>query len=740
MAVRPMEPTETPAAQDALAATSSPSYSIAPLPVVAKDSEMAITDVTVGDPAFESAVQFSVNKAGTVLVRSASESSRLFRVRTDQLGRVELLTDELAPESGGVLVAIPGSGSYLVAGQELPLPFQDEPMAVRSPPAQAYRVQAAACSQEILTQLDPPISPFDRNHVAIAAWTHEPRVPTMMNVYIHHAAGGEDRPVRYSFQEVVDGAQPQGFVVNYIRDTWNTRLTADVAARDYNKRWSCDDSDTLRLDLCHSAGCLKALIAFLQAYDENLQFGWNNIGIIAASPAFGGSHTQIKALFDAWIALSHKPVRFSSLYLLVQRDLGFLGKLDPKLLVLREILTGSPLTLYNELGRSLAWHGRGPTGMEIPSLPYEWYSRSLFGTAFPKRLLKPQSRFLTPTSNVLVAYAPEKYINVNDGGGEYFNFVEALQQYQDTLVRRPYDPEHTVWFTKDGVGYKRAERERGMTHVDKKVNVIVTYLNGSDVQKNADAFENKDGSDEKLTNMWRLIDPSSEYRLAFEKAAMPWIDRFIATAPSVTPHNVTQNESAANDGALTVAQQLGLLATGSSIIAPDSRYGALKINDTAIKERLPGYIDEYARFEGRDHIDAGVTDPETREQIKQWIIKRRAALEGEERSTVLTEQDKTFMRDSLFPKDGYGWYSLSVSGLSMNYGYRNLSSLQYVPDPDSTGQKNLVAVVGSGPLEYYTSNWNSTGNIFSETYHATWRANHRFVKRNGVWLLVQPRR
>lgn len=697
-------------------------------PVVAQDSGMAISDIRVGDPVLEAAVRFTVNKAGTVTVRPQStDGLRLFKVRDDQFGKTELVGDLAGANEVGV--TIPTAGAYLVAGKERPVSFMDEPMALREAPSGQYRTQSQTkCGPTIINRPSPQISMFDWNHVAIAAWTREPRVPTAVDVYIHHGAGGRDRPNRNSF-EAIEGFQPDGFTVHYIRDQWNTRLTADVAAQAYNNRWSCGDSERLRLDLCHSAGCLKALIAFLQAYDENLQYGWNNIGIIAASPAFGGSHVQIPDLFKAWAAQAHIPIHLTALYFLAQRDLGFVTPVpDPGLLVLRNILTGSKFTPLNELGRSLAWHGRGPQGMDIPTLSYPWFStvEAFFGISFPKRLLKPQSRFLTPKSNALGAYAPETYIDVNDGGGEYFNFAEALDGYYTRLRNGVVERGSETYIDKDGTTRTRTQQERGMMHIDKKVDVIVTYLNEADIQKGAEVFENKYGAGKELANLWKLADPSSEYRLAFETDIMPWLGRFVATAPSVTPYEA--NESRANDCCLTLAEQLGL-ASGSSIIAIDPVTGELLINDTAIKGRLPAYIDEYARFKGRSHIVAGVTDSAIRAQIERWIVKRRAKLEEEERTTVLTEQDKTFMRNSLFPKDGGGWY-LTGSGTT-NYKYLDLSTLQFIQDPN---QRNLVRVVGSGRVEYYSQQWGPFWQ--SKDYYSQWVADHRFVRRNGVWLLL----
>lgn len=716
----------TPAPQSPVASMVSPT----PAPVVAQDTSMTVTDIKVGDPALEIAIRFSVDKVGMVTVRpQTTDGLRLFRVRDDQFGKTELVGDLAGANEVGV--TIPTAGAYLVAGKERPVSFMDEPMALREAPSGQYRTQSRTkCGPTIINRPSPQISMFDWNHVAIAAWTRELRVPTAVDVYIHHGAGGRDRPNRNSF-EAIEGFQPDGFTVRYIRDQWNTRLTADVAARAYNNLWSCGDPERLRLDLCHSAGCLKALIAFLQAYDENLQHGWNNIGIVAASPAFGGSHVQIPDLFKAWAAQAHIPIHLTALYYLAQRDLGFVTPVpNPGLLVLRNILTGSKFTPLNELGRSLAWHGRGPQGMDIPTLSYPWFStvEAFFGITFPKRLLKPQSRLLTPKSNALGAYAPETYIDVNDGGGEYFNFAEALDGYY-TRLRNGVERGSETYIDKDGTTRTRTQQERGMMHIDKKVDVIVTYLNEADIQNGAEVFENKYGSGKELANMWKLADPSSEYRLAFERDIMPWLGRFVATAPSLTPYEA--NESRVNDCCLTVAEQLGL-ASGSSIIAIDSVTGELLINDTAIKGRLPAYIDEYARFKGRSHIVAGVTDSAIRAQIERWIVKRRAKLEEEERTTVLTEQDKTFMRNSLFPKDGGGWYSTG-SGGTTNYKYLDLSTLQFIQDQN---QRNLVRVVGSGTVEYYHEDW-SGGHRQSEDRYTEWSANHRFVKRNGAWLLLQ---
>ena len=153
-------------------------------------------------------------------------------------------------------------------------------------------------------------------------------------------------------------------------------------------------------------------------------------------------------------------------------------------------------------------------------------------------------------------------------------------------------------------------------------------------------------------------------RRRFKKSALPWTSSLIAKSPSLVSSEPNPNENAANDGTLTACQQLACKDTGPSILAPGSKYGAVKINRSAGDSRKAHFVGDWQEFPGRDHYDGveGSFDDDgfnngdrTMELMADHLIARTASqveARRKESRTVLTDQDKAVMRLTLSPNGG----------------------------------------------------------------------------------------
>lgn len=698
-----------------------------PVPVVAKDPEMKIGNIRVGDPALESSVEFSVDRVGTVTVGPQStEGLRLFKVVDDQYGQTELIGN-----INGVVAEIPAVGTFKVVGKEKPLPFMDVPLGGEASQAQ-YRVQKIErnCPAIPIPEKKLVWGGYTSPKVGTGRLTVDTEYPARVTVYLHRGAGNSDNPVD-SFQNWVDynlGHSPDRVALAqrvraYVHDPWDSGPSPHLAARKYNEdRTSCGVQGESWVDVCHSAGCQKVWRAYL---DQPTFYDQNNRGIIASSPVLGGSHWSIDDLTYASLAANYeeKAAHWAVVRTLVQWEWGMLPLPSVQKILLRNILAGSRLSLYNEGARALAWNG---IGAGIPTTSYKWYSNIFFERGrYLSRLLKPESRFTFPIGGDLGNMAPAQYTHAGEPS-PMFNYIEAMGA-AELAQSRQY--------------YKSPEMARG------KMDVAVCYLNDSTSSQQAKiaAFEKEYGETSKREMIWKnLVDPG--YKRAFAKAALPWMNAVIAKSPAVVSHNPLPNESAANDGALTIAQQLGL-RDGQSILAPGSKYGALIINRSAIDARLPDIVGGYELFGGCDHYDAVEG---CRNQQWDWmngrLIARVDAMREEEKTFVLMDAVKREILDMLGPPGGdfdepTEWDGTRHRRIANYVLYA--SSVKWTQDPLNTGQRNRIRVVGTGKLATYVGWWSDIYNAYDydpkqwdDTRYATWNVDEQFVIRRGEPRLV----
>lgn len=716
-------PTATPENSQSPVVTTEPPT---PVPVLAQDPEMKIGDIQVGDPALEAAIQFVADRAGTVTVRPQStEGLRLFRVKDDQYGQTEFVSELQGPE-----VKVPNAGTFKVVGKEKSLPFMGVPLGGDASQAQ-YRVQGMrGCPAIPIPSKKLEWGGYTSPKVGIGRLTADTEYPAKVTVYLHSGAGNSDDP-RDSFQNWVDYNQSSSpdkealaeRVRAYVPDPWDSGPSPYFAARKYNEdRTSCGVRGESWIDVCHSAGCQKvwrALLEQIQHYENN------NSGIIASSPALGGSHWPITDLTNASLAFNYedKAAHWASVRVLVQWEWGMLIPQTVRKIFLPDILAGSRFSLYNEGARALAWNG---LGAGIPRVGYPWYSNIFFARGRYLQLpLRPESRFTFPISGDLGSVAPAQHTHVGEPS-PMFNYVEAMGAELTRL--RQY--------------YKSPEMARG------KMDVAVCYLNDTAASQSAkiQAFEKEYGGDSILDLAWRNnVEPGFHRR--FAKAALPWMNAVVAKSPAVASHDPNPNENAINDGALTACQQVGCLE-GPSILAPGSKYGALMINRAAIDTRLPDIVGGYELFGGCDHYNAVEG---CRNQQWGWmnsrLIARIDALREKEKTFVLTDAVKREILDMLGPPNGDSEEPTEWDGTRhrkiTNYVLYT-SSVKWTQDPLGTGQRNRVRVVGSGKLATYVGWWNELYGYYDydpkqwdSSRYATWDVNEDFIVRGGEpWLVA----
>ncbi|MBI4253085.1 hypothetical protein HY623_02840 [Candidatus Uhrbacteria bacterium] len=720
--------TPTPVPDGSSVATSSEQ-----VPVVTQDPSMAITDVRVGDPALESAIQFSVDRAGTVAIHPQStEGLRLFKVRDDQFGQTELVAD--LPASTEVSASLPTAGTFRVAGKERLPSFMDVPLGGDMPQTQ-YRVQwLSGC----------PAIPIPEKKLEWGGYT-SPRAgkltldteyPAKVTVYVHRGAGNSDDP-RDSFQNWVDynrSSSPNMAALNervraYVPAPWDSGPAPGVAANDYNNnRTPCGVAGESWVDVCHSAGCLKVWRAMLE---DPKEYEGNNRGIIGVASVLGGSHWAIKDLTDASLAMNYeeKAAHWASVRTLVQWEWGMLLPQSRLKIFLKDLLAGSRFTPYNEGARSLAWNG---VGAGIPTMAYKWYSNIFFDRGrYLSRLLSPNSRFTMPEASDLGNLAPNKYTWVGESTPT-FNYIEAMGAL--TSLRREPVADEKWW-------------SFGSEWALGKMDVAVCYLNDStsSQQVKIAQFEKEYGEESKLELAWRNKTEAGFHR-KFAKAALPWMNAVIAKAPSIAPNDPNPNESAVNDGALTFCQQLGC-KDGPSILAPGSKYGALIINRGAAESRKPQLVDAWKDFPGRDHLEAVEGDLELWDWMNTRLIARVDKLREEEKTHILTDKEKRKILDMLGPRGGDTNEPTEWDGtrhLKVTNYVLYASPVKWTQDPLNTGQRNRVRVVGKGKLATYVGWWSSIYNAYDydpkqwdDSKYAAWDVDEQFVIRNGEpWLVA----
>lgn len=685
----------TPAPQSPVATTESP----IPVPVVAQDSEMKVSDVEVGDPALESAIRFAVDRAGTVSVRpEIMEGLRLFQVRTNQYGQTELIGN-----IDGTRITLPAAGTYLVAGREKPLPFMDVPLGGDNPSVAQYRVQTEDCIPGI-RELERSYGGFPARSISV---TRDTQFPVKAKVYFHRGAGNSENPadsfrnwVEYNQSSSPDKAALAERVREYVPDPWDSDYAPNVAA---SRRKSCGTPGEVWLDVCHSAGCLRAWLAILDVSDWH-----NNAGVIAFAPAFGGSHHAIDALSNAALSKLYgvKAIRWGVIRTVIRWEWGMLIPPSSKKIFLQDVLAGPRFSLQNEGARALAWDGIG-TG--IPTENYYWFSWSNFGIPYLPLRLKPEVKYSMPWNNALSKSAPGSYVWPEDG--KMFNYVEAVRALDGQI---PY-------------------------RTDGRFDVAVSYMNG-DLKPAIAKFEESYGKDSVLETLWRGL-TSAEYRRAFGKAALPWLNSLTARSPSVVSSDPELNENAIGDGALTACQQIGCLE-GESILAPGSKYGALIINMAVVKERTPHYAGEVKFFEG-DHGDAVKGGPEQWDWANKRVITRIDRMREQERSYVLSDEDKRRIMTLLGPRDGeetlYTDYSGGVHRTKTVWRLHS-TQLKWTQDSLGTGQRNRILLVGTGRMTQDIYRYSSSIKEYVFDFQASktldWIVNEDFVVRNGALMLV----
>lgn len=739
-AVMPVEPERKEQTQPAAISSSAPTQeqTSSPMPaepssvptpqpvVVADGSGAQITDIHVGDPALEQAMQFTIDRAAKVAIPiEASGGLRLFQVRTDQFGQTVEIGDVQGNEA-----ALPSAGTFRVVGKEKMPSFAEVPLGGDMTSSQ-YHVQSADCP--------PLVREIKRTYggypASVMAWTRDTEFPPKVKIYLHRGAGNSDDPVD-SFQNWVDYNQTRSpdksalaeRVKAYVPDPWDSGPAPSVAANQYSsRRINCGTPGEVWIDTCHSMGCVKTWLALLQEDYSR----WNNIGAIMVAPAIGGSHLAIDGLTKASLAINYreKAIHWGGIRSLVQAEWGMLLPRNKATLFLKDLLAGSRISPYSEGARSLAWTGIG-TG--IPSMSYPWYSPFSFGTPHLPQRLKPEVRYTMPwESGGYNESAPGSHTWQDDG--KMYNFIEAVA-------------------AKD----LQTKLSDGTLVTDGKFDVAICYLNEGLASHSAKIreFEARYIATDSATlnSIWRtaysLVNKKERRRFAQE--ALPWMSAVIAMSPSVIPNDPNPNENAFGDGALTACQQIGCL-DGQSIVAPGSKYGALIINRGAMIARKPHYVDQWKDFPGRSHQDAvsGEFDDDKKgdgdQELWDWknsrVIARVDRLWKQDRVYVLTNEDKRRILDTVGPYNGDIYLPTDWDGsrhLSMTHYRLSTTSVQWIQDPLGTGQKSRIRLIGKGTM--YTSKGWYNGLFGDYDYGATktepWDVAEDFIARQGALLLV----
>lgn len=686
--------------------SSGPNESVAPsatpAPVVARDGA-EIVNIKVGDPILESAVWFTASKAGAVEVSDKREGLQLFRFHTEELGQSRLIG-----AINGAVVSLPQAGDYLIAGPEKELAIESMPITLFS--AMDRQTQLLECPEvERGTTIDFGITGY---WWAIYAWTGDTSFPVKVDVYLHGGLGSDHKGAEYSFANwreynrtrSPDKARLAQEVRDYIIDPWDTSKRSDEAvARYLRNRRGCGDPGRPWIDACHSAGCLKAEIAMpMNSFGPD---SWNHLGIIEVTPARGGSHLAIKEIANEAFARTHTPKVMQALYAAIIRGWG--GFIVDFKGTLAEIASRGTLDFMNEGVKATAWNGRG-TG--IPRRTYNRFSEFFFNIPYLTGVLKPENRFLTEGTNIKGSGSPEMYVGLD--GKTRFNYAEGLDSF-----------------------IQEARSTFNSLSTEKRADVLAGYMEEEVVEESKDVLQ-RFGVDEALTNIWLIKDIRLDEEL--QKRGLAWLNTIIATAAATVEGDI--NENAANDGMVTIAQQLNLSA-GSSILAPTSRYGALKIDEDAIRKRLPAIVDQFTVMKNLSHAGAVLGEPRVWDWMNERIFARLSKLREEEQENyVLTREDAEKFRDMLFPEEPrFLW-----AGYYREQGAReftfNTWNVTFRQDPLEVGHKTRVRISGPVTVSIRHFYWYERTNEWmlevgrDET--KTLDVEKDFILRNGIWHLV----
>jgi len=717
-------PLQTAAPQQSATQQPSAIATTPPEPIVfTADPRTTISDTVSGEAGLTSATRFTATtvEAGAKLsVRLGSiDSTRLFRVRNDQFGQTELIDQGLTvsdEKKGIVEVAIPdiGRNEYKVAGKELPLSVENLTLESLSPDAQSYRTQSLACPgwQDKITVM---VGGDGGYPAEVYQRTQDTTYPVKIDVYLHGGLGSDKKSEEYSLSRwrdynLNDSPDKDRLAQNireYRIDPWDTGKEPAIGADLYiSRRRGCGDSGRPWLDVCHSAGCNKVVLALLRSWPDD---SFNNAGILAVTPAFGGSILGIKELVDATIAMGDFPKRMIYAYYFSLMDLGALLK-DPGR-HLKEFLVGKSRDLFGEGIHAVAWNGKGPG---IPTITYQWFSLWDISVPFLSARVSPNDRYAMPVESSIRDYAPTIYADPRTGKA-YYNYSEAIQGTWDAQINRPSFP---------GSG---------------SVDVVAGYMAG-DIGGPSRKFQERfseTGIVETFRNRVQLEkDPK------FQEEAMSFLNFVIAKSPSNEPNKDAPNQNAPNDGTLTILQQIGAV-DGPSILAQGSTYANLKINDEAVHARTPQYIRKVEIVPGINHALAVLGTPKIWDTLNRWLFERVERVRDEEAHTILTDDEKRIIQGILIPKDGLGSAYLDydiVIGRHRHYNtyqFYGLSSIVFTQDPLKTGQSNRVRMTGSGTLAVTYGTWDTTIHQYLNHFAGVpWSVNRDFIRRSGVWHLV----
>lgn len=676
-------------------------------------------------------VRIAVDTAKLGLV--SGEQLLLYRVRDDQFGQAERIdTAQTASRTTQGLTVpeflIPAIGDFLLAGSER-FPFINDTLEMIALdkveygifPIEGNGVIGSTTTGQDQSPMTLKLGSYVRGR---PSWTRDEAFPVKVNVFIHHGSGSDHRSASYSFSEWVEYNNTQSprrgelaaTVRGYYLDRWNTRLSPDAGAEKFNtNRTTQFDPGTPWIHISHSAGCNVATCIWSRedsVYADNGGYmRYNDLGRIELAPARGGSQLETPDLIYATISKQHRPVLLSVAYLIRLRDVGELTFSGTRMSI-TELLTGKPLTLLNENGRTLAWDGRG-VGFPL-NMTYQWFAfDDVTFPYFQKRITEAAKFRATPCGDGIPTDL--RYIDLRTGEC-FYNYAQKIDSLEN-------------WYKTESIGGRDA---------------IAGYVPKID-PKTIEKAENTVLSPKSLR--YAMSDSSDwGFKEKFERDALPFGCFLIAKSPSLTSNDPLPNENVLCDCAVGVAQQLNL-KEGRSILSAGSTYTNYGIDMGAVHERLPTSIRKFEILQ-MNHIDAATGSPATWDLMDRYLLERTQKLRDEENNLVITDEDKRILRETFVPAGNKDWfkYDLDVE----HYRYRQQKvyyfypdAFTYTQDPLDTKQKNRVRVQGSGRtiigIEWWDDYWNdyrenlSGGGASSER----WSINRDFIKRNGRWHIVR---
>lgn len=532
-------------------------------------------------------------------------------------------------------------------------------------------------------------------------YTLDTSFPNKPIVVMSHGGGSEFRTARYHrfanyTQHVrtdISAATVRKNIARFVPHGWITRDGPIRAASIYQEDIrACIDPGTPVIELVHSLGGYKAATAHVSGgatlHDQSL-------GIIALGTPWGGTHLGLLEAIQEEMSHDYEAEKLYGITTGLLLDYGAIdASYSSRPFV--EMLVGKSFSVLNEGWRSSTFSGRW-TG--IPTKTYKWYSgyfpregRYLSALLSQnKRLTSPCFRNEYAETPAIVSFGNVEKDPPSGSSPCVYNFAEGLLSELDRTAR-------------NYTGFRR-----------QPVDIIAGYYSGDDIPEKREAFLARfRGIRHVITLVSTLIQTEKE---KFEEEALPFTASILGRMASVDSRR--PNANALSDG---ISLLEGPLKTGESILVPGSAFKDLKVDETRYQERKPDWARKMVALKNVNHALLAIGDLEGRVfgYVDQFILERLEPLREEERITVFTQKDRSFLEGAFFAYAAEKTCDYQTGVCTPHYG---VMITNVVHDPDGRGEMNRVRLTLQN-----TSGWKyGYGMIVLD-----------MVKRLSNWFVLVP--